>query len=522
MFEGLDKRNFLKKTLITQDPLYVIDFFKTLRYSDFIGIFFWGAISVLMCFIFFLFYKAKESVYFYYTLFLFFILVYSSTHLIYFPGINLKLLNLVRGNYALTEATVLTSFAFYVLFSTELLELSKQSKKAVRFLHIAAFAFFSYSFLYLVVFHFLSAFEPYLFIAVRIVLFSISSYTIVWIYKHHHSVVKSYFVIGSLSYLIGAIVACLKFLALPLPFHWIGDLTSTAYFQIGILIQALFFAMALGQRIVLLHEEKLAADQALIQQIQKSHRLSIETNKALETEVQHRVAELIKVKEELQEQESKRLKAEYKNALTQSEIRAKQAQVNPHFIYNSMNALKYMIQQEQNKKAIDYLVRFSRIVRSLLEKLEDNTIPLREEVAYIENYLKLEKERFQDFKYRIDIEEKLPIDQIPIPPLLLQPFVEYSIWEYLANKDKKSDKFRILIASKKDTIVIHMFNEGLENYSDKKYLEKEGIILAKERMDLFNQQAVDYQIKLCYNQTIAADNDCIEAKGIALMFLKKT
>src|SRR5690625_7040989 len=93
--------------------------------------------------------------------------------------------------------------------------------------------------------------------------------------------------------------------------------------------------MALGQRIVNLHEEKLTSDRLLIEKLRKNHQVSLEANKVLETEVQSRVSELIKVKEALQQQEKKRLEADLMNY----EISAKQAQVNPHFIYNSLNAL---------------------------------------------------------------------------------------------------------------------------------------------------------------------------------------
>lgn len=108
--------------------------------------------------------------------------------------------------------------------------------------------------------------------------------------------------------------------------------------------------MALGERIVILHEEKRLVDQALIQQLRSAHQASLTTNKALEVEVQSRVSELMQVKEYLQEQERKSLEILYRNNLIQSEVRAKQAQVNPHFIHNSMNALKLMIQKNQNKE----------------------------------------------------------------------------------------------------------------------------------------------------------------------------
>lgn len=488
--------------MLLQDASYTVDLLQGLRYSDYIGIFFWGAATVLMCFIFFLFIKAREYIYIYYTLFLFFILIYCLTHLMAFPGIDSKVLNYFRGNSLLGEPMALISFAFYVFFAVSLLEIRQQNKKMARFLNTIAISCLGYSILYIFSFNFIFQFEPYLFSVIRLILFSLSIYALIWIYRSIHSPVKFYFIIGSIAYYMGALIASVRYIEIPFPFHQIGNLTSSAYFEIGILLQALFFAMALGKRIVILHEEKLASDQALIEQLRKNHQISLDTNKALEVEVQSRVSELIQVREDLQEKEKERLKADLMN----SEIRAKQAQVNPHFIYNSMNALKYMIQQNHNKEAVSYLVRFSRMVRALLEETEEETISLTKEIEYIENYLELEKERFKGFQYSIEIDENIPMNTIPIPPLLLQPLAEQTIWDYLSKSSNEDNlkKLRILVSLREDTIIISIYNEGLTNLSPSAMEDRDGIKLARERIDLFNKQSTKYHIELCSNNMISA------------------
>ena len=482
-----------------QEFLFAIDPLQGIRYSNMIGLFFWGATSVLMFFIFFLFLKAKEYIYLHYSLFLYFILIYCLTHLVAFPGVNFKLLNLLRGNPLITEPAVLTSFAFYTFFASRLLDVPKQNKSIARFLNALGVSCLGYSVLYIILYKFISPLEPFFFAVVRAILFSVCIYGIIWIYRSIQSPVKFYFIIGSFTYFLGALIASLRYMDISFPYHWIGNLTSTAYFEIGILLQAIFFAMALGQRMVILHEEKLAADQALIEQLRKNHRLSLEANKTLEIEVESRVSEVIKLKEDLQEQETKRLQADLMN----SEIRAKQAQVNPHFIYNSMNALKYMIQQNHNQKAIAYLVRFSRMVRALLERTEEKTISLNREIKYIKNYIELEKERFEGFDYKIEIEDELPIHEIPIPPLLLQPLVEHTIWQYLTNSNNILKKFCILITDKDNKIIISIFNEGvINNVNGSQLEEREGVKLAKERIDLFNKQSSTYHIELNHNKEL--------------------
>ena len=434
-----------------------------------------------------------------------------------FPGIDSKLLDYFRGNSLFAEPMALISFAFYVFFAISLLEVTKQNKKIARFLNTLAISSLGYSILYILTFKFIYQFEPYLFSVVRLILFPVCIYGLIWIYRSIQSPVKFYFIVGSIAYFLGALIASFRYIDIPFPYHLIGNLTSSAYFEIGILLQALFFAMALGQRIVILHEEKLASDQALIEQLRKNHQITLDTNKALEVEVENRVSELIQVKEDLQEQEKKRLKADLMN----SQIRAKQAQVNPHFIYNSMNALKYMIQQNHNKEAISYLVRFSRMVRALLEKTEEETIPLTKEIEYIRNYLELEKERFKGFQYSIEIDENIPIHTIPIPPLLLQPLAEQTIWDYLSSNEYNLKKLRILITQSQDKIIISIYNEGLDSPNTTEIEDRDGIKLARERIDLFNKQSVKYYIELCSSNIISADKKEFPCANLALVYRLK-
>lgn len=491
-----------------------IEFLEILPNSDMIELFFWGATSVLMCFIFFLYLKTKEKIYLFYTLFLFFILIYCLSTLTSFPETNSKLFNLFRSNTRLTEPTTLTSFAFYVLFAQRLMETADNNIKLNKFLTILAYGSFVYSGLYFILYSLLQPYILNLFIMARITLFPAVVFGIIWIYKSIDSSIKFYFITGSLTYLLGALIASFRYVNFPLPFHLIGDLSSSAYFELGILIQALFFAMALGERIVMLHEEKITADKALISQLKKNHQLTLKTNRELEKEVEKRVNELLQMKENLQLKETERLKIEYQNNLIKSEIKAKQAQVNPHFIYNSMNVLKYMIQKKQNKDAISYLIKFSRLVRNLLEQIDEGTISLTQEIEYIRNYLELEKKRFDGFDYSIEISDNVDTNKIPIPPLLLQPLLESTIRIYLSDNEYDLKKIRILISKNADSIYISINNDGLSIIKFSNIKNREGIDLVKERIDLFNKQNNDYRLvlfnpksglTLIYNQLISTD-----------------
>lgn len=136
------------------------------------------------------------------------------------------------------------------------------------------------------------------------------------------------------------------------------------------------------------------------------------------------------------------------------------------------------------------------MVRTLLERIEEGTIPLSGEMEYIQNYLELEKERFKGLNYSIEVDENIPIHCLPIPPLLLYPLTESVIWNYLSSNDYSLKKIRILITKLNNKVNIRIHSDISYNIQVLKTTENNGIKLAKERIDLFNKQNEEYQIQL--------------------------
>lgn len=135
-----------------------------------------------------------------------------------------------------------------------------------------------------------------------------------------------------------------------------------------------------------------------------------------------------------------RNKSAIKQQMAELEAKAIRAQMNPHFIFNSLNAIQECIVTEQVDAAYDYLSRFSKLLRMVLDNSEKNFITLNSELETISLYLSLEALRFsQAFSYTLETNNALDKDDVSIPPLLLQPFVENAIWHGLINKagDKK-------------------------------------------------------------------------------------
>jgi ligand-binding sensor domain-containing protein len=126
------------------------------------------------------------------------------------------------------------------------------------------------------------------------------------------------------------------------------------------------------------------------------------------------------------------------NEIAMAEMKALHAQMNPHFIFNSLNSIKEMILQNQNANASRYLSRFAQLIRMTLDHSRKNLVTLEQNIEYLKCYLEMEKIRMNDFVYSISIDETLNNSEIEIPAMLLQPLVENALWHGL--KPKKGYK----------------------------------------------------------------------------------
>jgi LytS/YehU family sensor histidine kinase len=136
---------------------------------------------------------------------------------------------------------------------------------------------------------------------------------------------------------------------------------------------------------------------------------------------------------ELSEQENQLTILKHKTA--DLEMQALRAQMNPHFIFNSLNSINCFILQNNKVKASEYLVKFSRLIRLILQNSQVALITLENELESLQLYLELEAVRFDHrFEFQISIATEIDTTVIMVPPLLIQPFVENAIWHGLMNK----------------------------------------------------------------------------------------
>jgi ligand-binding sensor domain-containing protein/two-component sensor histidine kinase len=156
------------------------------------------------------------------------------------------------------------------------------------------------------------------------------------------------------------------------------------------------------------------------------------------------------------------LQKTYEQKLVESEMQTLRSQMNPHFMFNTLNSINSYIIQNKTTLASEYLTTFSKLMRSILELSKQETVSLAKEITALKMYIQLEALRLENkFDYSISVAADIDEDSVKIPSLIIQPFVENAIWHGLHNKDTKGN---IVIQVKETTdhnLVITIEDDGI-------------------------------------------------------------
>lgn len=154
-------------------------------------------------------------------------------------------------------------------------------------------------------------------------------------------------------------------------------------------------------------------------------------------------------------------KTKFENQVSKVEMIALRAQMNPHFIFNSLNSIYKYIQRKEPEQASEYLIKFSKLMRLILENSRFQEVSLEKDLAALTIYMQLESLRMNHrFSHEIIIAKEIDPEITMIPPLILQPFVENSIWHGL--QDKKEDgKITIRISQEGSMLVCDVEDNGI-------------------------------------------------------------
>ena len=149
-----------------------------------------------------------------------------------------------------------------------------------------------------------------------------------------------------------------------------------------------------------------------------------------------------------------------KRKLASSQQKVLQLEMNPHFLFNSLNSIKGLIANGHNKEARLYLSKFANMMRSVLEGSKEEQITIEEEVKFLENYLSLERMcRNNAFDYQIDLTDAVDA-QILIPAMMIQPFVENSIIHGVKQLSDRKGLIKIQLSKQGGRIVCSIEDNG--------------------------------------------------------------
>jgi LytS/YehU family sensor histidine kinase len=143
------------------------------------------------------------------------------------------------------------------------------------------------------------------------------------------------------------------------------------------------------------------------------------------------------------------------------EMQALRAQMNPHFIFNSLNSINMFILENNKLQASEYLSKFSRLVRLILQNSQEALIPLGRELEALELYLELEALRFDNkFEYKIAVDDDVDTTVLKVPPLIIQPYAENAIWHGLMHKKEKGH-LRIELYEQDEILLCKVIDDGI-------------------------------------------------------------
>lgn len=192
------------------------------------------------------------------------------------------------------------------------------------------------------------------------------------------------------------------------------------------------------------------------------------------------------------------------------ELKALRAQMNPHFIFNTMSSIQHYITNNDSQAALKYLSKFAKLMRSIMDNSKQPVILVKEELDALKLYLELESMRFKNkFTYTIHVDESVDINYDEIPAMLIQPYVENAILHGIGNKEGKGH-LHIVLKKQNGMIICEIEDDGvgrkkaMEMSGKKKSTHKSmGMEITRERLEILN---LTNESNLSVNITDLVDN----------------
>jgi len=447
-----------------------------------------GFLFILSIYHFFLYFQHKDKSYLYYSLYAFLVFIYTyhrAPHFIltkyserFLPYLKL-LYDPIKWLYSI----------IYLYFAISFIELKHYNFKWYKI--VKKFAYFALSglILFTVISILYKNFKiveiAYNFVFLPSIL--ILSVYLLYVFWKTDSPVKKYLVIGSGTFLV--LSGFSHFLTYTgHPFRVI--------FYFAITFEIILFALGLGKKQKLILEEKNKWQSMIIDQHEQNLKMKDLLARKLDKEVAKKTQTIIELLKENEAEKRKKMALEYSKQILKLRMQALQSQMNPHFLFNSLNSIKHFIIHNNQKDAIAYLTKFAKFIRKVLDFSYVGEVSLKEELDMMRLYLEIENYRFnQELSYSFSIDETVDLSSIKVPPMILQAFIENSIWHGLAMKNNDK-KINIAVKKNKNYIFVTITDNGIGRtkaqeikLSKSAILNKEslGIKITEERLKAYTQ-----------------------------------
>lgn len=276
--------------------------------------------------------------------------------------------------------------------------------------------------------------------------------------------------------------------------------SAVLFFTAEILILATGLAYQVRQS----DKERIKTKENLIEQLKLNATIQHEMQQKLETEVKLQTTKAIQKTQEAEQAKAEQLKSIFQSELEQIKMKALQAQMNPHFLFNCLNSIRLFYLKNETQKADAYITKFSRLLRLMLNNSRSNLISLQEELNALQLYIEFEQMRFKDkFIFELSIDNQIDTTNFQIQPLTIQPFVENAIWHGLMQQEQ-AGKLKIEIQKIAQNTLIAIEDNGIGRAKARQLKagqnqihKSHGLTITKERMDLMKKslnREADFQI----------------------------
>jgi tetratricopeptide (TPR) repeat protein len=169
-------------------------------------------------------------------------------------------------------------------------------------------------------------------------------------------------------------------------------------------------------------------------------------------------------------------------------------QMNPHFLFNAINSIQNYILNKSQQEAYDYLAKFAKLIRIVLNNSQEKTLVLHDELEMIDLYIELEQLRFSNtFDFKLKVDPGINEFEVTVPPMLIQPYIENAIWHGLMNlENERKGSLSVEINENNGTLTIIIEDNGIGREKARQYKKEDahrsvGMALTEQRLLMINK-----------------------------------